>query len=182
MPSMDLKLSTTAILLQGAKAGDDACRNALAEHALPKLRRMAGCYLPKSLRPRVDPEDIVQEALLRALTRIETFVPRCEGAFIVYLRRILLNVIADLGRNEKRSLGPTSIQEAVGQETWERYRTAVAQLSEVQEEAVVLYVECGMDFEAIRRALDSPSANAARRVISRGLQRLAELMHVQQNA
>jgi DNA-directed RNA polymerase specialized sigma24 family protein len=101
---------------------------------------MAGCYLPKGLRARVDPEDIVQETLLRAFTKMETFVPRCEGAFIVYLRRILLNVIADVGRKEKRSPGPEPIEadvaghapspvaEAVGQETWERYRAAVTAL------------------------------------------------------
>ncbi len=184
------ELSTTAVLLQGAKAGDDACRDALAARCLPRLRRMACAFLSKGLRRRVDPDDIVQETLLRAFTRIESFVPRCDGAFLVYLRRILLNVIADHCRKEKRSPSagpldaeppgqdPSPVEEAVGRETWDRYKGAVTQLSEVQEEAVVLYVECGMDFEEIKEALDSPSANAARMVVARGLQRLAELMHV----
>ena len=185
------ELSTTALLLEGAKAGDETCRNQLAEHCLPALRRMACGFLPRGLRRQADPEDIVQETLLRAFTRIENFQPRCQGAFLLYLRRILWSVIADLGRKEKRSprtrsfeVEPPSpvaspVEETVGREVWERYREAVASLGEKQQQAVVLFVECGMTFDEIKEALESPSANAARMVVARGIERLAERMHVQ---
>jgi len=46
--------------------------------------------------------------LLRAFSHLETFVPRCEGAFTFYLRRILLNVLADHGRKAARAPEPSS--------------------------------------------------------------------------
>ena len=136
-----------------------------------------------------DAEDLVQETLLRAFQHLADFVPRCDGAFLLYLRRILVNLVRDLARREKRAPrpdalevdppggAPTPVEEAVGRETWERYREAVERLSEKQEQAVVLFVECGMEFPEIAQAIGSPSGHAARMVVARGLERLAELMH-----
>lgn len=178
--------STTAALLRSAQRGDSASREALAERCLPRLRRMAMGRV--SRRSALDPEDAVQETLLRAFSHLETFTPRCEGAFILYLRRILLNVLADHGRKaarhprpaplaeEPESQGASPVEEAVGAEAWETYRAAVEKLSEAQREAVVLFVECGMDFPDIAEALESPSPDAARMLVARGVKKLAGLM------
>ncbi len=186
----DFTLSTTAALLLSAKAGDERSRNSLAERCLPRLQRMACGRVPKGLAGQIEADDLVQETLLRAFSHLDRFEPRCEGAFIYYLRRILMNVIHDFGRKVQRSppaaaldeepssLGPSPVEDAVGAETWERYRQALSGLTEAQAQAVVLFVECGMDFQEIAAALESPSANAARMVVARGLKRLSELMHV----
>jgi RNA polymerase sigma-70 factor (ECF subfamily) len=182
-------LGTTDVLLTGARAGDAASREALARRFLPHLRRMAFARWPRGGLGSSDAEDLVQETLLRAFQHLEDFVPRCDGAFLIYLRRILVNLVRDLARREKRvpppdalevdppGGAPTPVEEAVGRETWERYRKAVERLSERQEQAVVLFVECGMEFAEIAEAIGSPSVPAARMVVARGLERLAELMH-----
>lgn len=192
---MDLRpafqLSTTAVLLFKAKAGQRTARNALFDRVLPRLRRMASARLPSGGIGGFEAEDIVQETLLRAFHGMERFEPRCEGAFLFYLRRILANVIADQGRKLKRAPAPASlehdpegrrpspIEEAVGGETWETYQRELDRLPEGQREAVALFVECGMGFEEISAALESPSVDAARMVVARGLKKLAERMHVQ---
>jgi RNA polymerase sigma factor (sigma-70 family) len=174
------------MLLARAKDGDGASREALAERCLPRLRRLAFARVPR--KGPLDPEDAVQETLLRAFSHLETFVPRCEGAFTFYLRRILLNVLADHGRKAARAPAPaplaeepasrqaSPIEEAVGKEVWDRYRHAVEQLAEAQQEAVVLFVECGMSFEEIAEALEKPSPDAARMLVARGIKRLGEIM------
>jgi RNA polymerase sigma-70 factor (ECF subfamily) len=181
-------MSTTAVLLDRAKGGDEASRNALAERCLPRLRRMA--WGRAARQGPFDPEDAVQETMLRAFSHLDGFVPRTEGAFTLYLRRILLNVLVDMARKGKRVPSPapleadreppgklaSPVEEAVGREAWEHYRAAVDQLAEAQQEAVVLFVECGLGWEEIAQALESPSADAARMVVARGLKRLAELM------
>ena len=181
-------MSTTAVLLDRAKGGDEPSRNALAERCLPRLRRMA--WGRTSRQGPFDAEDAVQETMLRAFSHLDGFTPRTEGAFTLYLRRILLNVIVDFARKGKRVPSPASfeadreppgklaspVEEAVGREAWERYRAAVDQLAEAQQEAVVLFVECSLGWAEIAEAIESPSADAARMVVARGLKRLAELM------
>jgi RNA polymerase sigma-70 factor (ECF subfamily) len=182
------KPSTTMLLLQSARWGDEAARNALAKQYLPRLRSMA--YARLSPRAPFDAEDIVQETLLRAFSMMDEFVPRSEGAFLLYVRSILLNLLIDEARKSLRvpqsadldeeqvSPLPNPLEEAVGRETWDRYRRAVERLSDQQMEAVVLFVEAGMTFEEIAETIASPSPNAARMVVARGLKCLAEIMHV----
>lgn len=181
--------NSTLLLLQSALLGEETARNALAKRYLPRLRRMACARVPENAP--FEAEDIVQETLLRAFSRLEAFVPRSEAAFLLYVRRILLNLLVDEARKARRvpqaeSLDddelpgafPSPLEEAVGSETWDRYRVALERLSEQQMEAVVLFVEAGMNFEEIAEAIASPSPNAARMVVARGLKHLAELMHV----
>jgi len=175
------------LLLESARLGDEAARNRLAERYLPRLRRMACARMPP--RGACEAEDIVQETLLRTFSRMDAFVPRSEGAFFLYVRRILLNLLVDTARKARRvpeaillteeplAAQASPLEEAVGSETWERYRLAVESLSEHQMEAVVLFVEGGQTFEEIAEMIASPSPNAARMVVARGLRRLAELMH-----
>lgn len=173
-----------------AQAGHRTTRNALFERVTPRLTRMAAARLGRRSVASLEVEDIVQETLLRAFTSLEKFTPRCEGAFIFFLRRILLNVIADQGRKAKRAppqaelevepaaRGPSPVEAAVGTEAFENYQRAVERLPDGQREAVVLFVECGMDFPEIAAALESPSVDAARMVVARGVKKLAEWMHV----
>lgn len=183
-------LSTTAALVKGAQIGRSSARNALFHRFVPRLRRMAAGRLGAAGIGIFDLEDIVQESLIRAFSHLDRFQPRCDGAFLYYVRRILINVIAEQGRRLKRrpaaagldvepaASRPSPVEEAVGAELWESYQSAVERLPETQREAVVLYVECGMEFGEIAAALESPSADAARMLVARGLRKLAEKMHV----
>lgn len=126
--------------------------------------------------------------MLRALDQVGRFEPRREGAFLAYLRRILLNSVRDEIRRARRRPGseelsedlvdvePGVIEQVIGRETVELYEAALAMLSETQQEAVILRVEFGYTYPEIAEALGSPSANAARMTVARALVRLAEAM------
>jgi RNA polymerase sigma-70 factor (ECF subfamily) len=155
---------------------------------LPLLQRWASGRLPAGARDLADTDDLVQETLLKALDRVEGFEPRREGAFLYYLRTILLNKIRDHARRVKRrgervelspeveDRRPGPLDDALRGEVMERYDEALLKLTEAQREAVVLRLELGLTHEEISTALECPSADAARMLISRGLIRLAEEM------
>jgi RNA polymerase sigma-70 factor (ECF subfamily) len=58
----------------------------------------------------------------------------------------------------------------------ESYEAALASLTEDQRQAVVLRVEMGLTFQQVAEATESPSADAARMLVARGLARLSEKM------
>ena len=64
----------------------------------------------------------------------------------------------------------------MGRETLEAYEAGLMKLTDEQREAVVLRVEMGLTYQEIADAMESPSPNAARMLVARGLARLAELM------
>ena len=179
---------STAELLELVKAGDRAARERLLARYLPVLRRWAHGRLPSHARGAVDTDDLVQVSLLRALDHVKDFEARREGAFLAYLRRILINAVRDelrrsARRNEVGQLpeslsdpAPSLVEQAIGRELVERYEAALAELDEVSQEAVILRVELGCTYQEIAAATGSPSANAARMRVSRALVRLAEAM------
>ena len=58
----------------------------------------------------------------------------------------------------------------------ERYEQALQKLRPEQQEAVMLRMELGFTYPEIAAALGSPTPNAARMMVTRGLLRLAEVM------
>jgi RNA polymerase sigma-70 factor (ECF subfamily) len=136
----------------------------------------------------VDTDDLVQVSVLRALNQVGRFEPRREGAFLAYLRSILLNAVRDEIRRVARRPGaeemseelpdcaPPAVEQVIGRETMQTYEQALAELSDAQQEAVILRVEFGYTFPEIAEATGSPSANAARMMVARALVRLAEAM------
>ncbi len=183
-------LETTASLLARVRQGDAAARERLFARALPLLRQWAHGRLPVGARQLADTEDLVQISLVRALNRLESFEPTREGAFLVYLRRILLNALRDEIRRSRRSrisgepddnhpaAGPSTLEQVIGREALEDYEAALAQLSEEQREAVILRVEFGFKYEEIAEAMGRPSTDAARMTVTRAIRRLAEAMDV----
>ncbi|HVN75773.1 MAG TPA: sigma-70 family RNA polymerase sigma factor [Thermoanaerobaculaceae bacterium] len=176
------------MLLELVRAGDTAATDRLVRRCLPALRRWAHGRLPVRARGMVDTDDLVQVSVLRALNQVGRFEPRREGAFLAYLRRILLNAVRDEIRRVARRPGgeeasedlpdcaAPAVEQVIGRETMEAYEEALAQLSDAQQEAVILRVEFGYTFPEIADATGSPSANAARMTVARALVRLAEAM------
>ncbi len=175
-------------LLERARAGDRSALEALLARYLPRLQRWASGRLPRWARDLADTEDLVQDALLQTLKRLDAFEPRYEGALQAYLRQGILNRIRDEFRRAGRRLPsetlsdhlPTAaaspLEEAVGAEALTRYETALTQLRPEDREAIIARVEMGCSNEEIATAMGKPSANAARMAVERALVRLAERM------
>jgi DNA-directed RNA polymerase specialized sigma24 family protein len=68
------------------------------------------------------------------------------------------------------------LEAAIGAEAVESYECALEALSDSEQEAIVLRVELGLDFEEIARQLGKPSADAARMAVTRAIARLADQM------
>jgi RNA polymerase sigma-70 factor (ECF subfamily) len=176
----------TAVLLERARHGDEEARERLVAHFLPRLRRWAHGRLPPPARGAVDTDDLVQVTLIKALAHLDRFEPEHEGAFLAYLRRILLNQLRDElrrvrpGREEASEAlpdrAPSLVEEAIGRQALERYEGALLSLDERQREAVILRLEFDYSHEEVAAAVGCPSANAARMLVSRALVRLAEIL------
>lgn len=94
--------SASLALLLRARAGDEAARNELCARYLPRLRRWAHGRLPVWAREHLDTEDIVQDALMKSVRRLETFAPEHEGAFCAYVCEALRNRLRDAMRRAIR--------------------------------------------------------------------------------
>ncbi|MEM7708732.1 MAG: RNA polymerase sigma factor [Pseudomonadota bacterium] len=187
---MNQSLESTAALLQRVADDDEAAREQLYRHFLPIITRWAHGRLPQYARDLSDTHDLVQVALMRTLDRIDQFEALREGAFLAYLRKIMLNnirmEIRRVTRRNKHGINDAEYEvqdpeasimgKIIGQEVLEQYEAALMTLSKKAREAVILRVEFGYSFEEIALATDSPSANSARMMVSRSLVRLAEAM------
>jgi len=179
---------STFQLLDRARAGDAAALDALFARYLRPLQHWASGRLPTWARNAADTHDLVQDTLLSAFRRIESFEPRREGAFQAYLRQAVMNKIRDHIRrtgtrpatqtlNEADHVDDESpLERAIGLETFECYEAALARLTAAEREAVIGRVELGNTYEELATNLGKPSANAARMTVARALVRLAEEM------
>lgn len=178
-------ISATAVLLARARVGNVEAREQLFQRFLPVLRRWAHRRLPLNARDLNETADLVQITLLRALNRIDHFEAKGEGAFLAYLRQILLNVVREEVRRSARR-GPheslhetltashtSAIESVIGAEQVERYHRALETLTEEQRQAVLLRLEFGYTYDQIAEALEKPSADAARMTVVRALAELS---------
>lgn len=179
-------LESTTTLLQRVRDGDPAARDRLLTRFRAPLRRWAHGRIPRGASPLVDTDDLVQVALLRSLDHMKAFNQRREGAFMAYLRRILVNLIRDEARKVARQplreelaedlpdRAPSPLEETVGNEALARYEAALTRLPEDDQEAVMLRIELGFTYPQVADAIGSPSPNAARMKVVRAVMRLAE--------
>lgn len=186
MTDPEPQLEATSELLEKIRGGDARARERLVRRVLPLLRRWAHGRLPGYARDLAETDDLVQIALVRALDKVERFEARREGAFLAYLRQILLNLVRDeirrVGRRPEHTeldMDPGAagmVLAAAGSDTIREYEAALEKLPEIQQQAVLLRVEFGYSHQEIAEAIGSPSANAARMTVTRALARLAEIM------
>jgi RNA polymerase sigma-70 factor (ECF subfamily) len=176
----------TVELLALVRSGNASARDRLIRRFYPVLAHWAHGRLPRGHRDLAETHDLVHIALIRALDQVGVFDPRREGAFLSYLRTILINLVRDEIRRSGRQPAKESMDDAsilaapvvaaVGSETLDAYEAALAVLPEAQREAVILRVEFGYSHQAIADAIGSPSANAARMYTARALVRVAREM------
>jgi len=182
----------TIELVISARAGDRLALEALLERCLPPVKRWAHGRLPAHARGALDTGDLVQEAAMHVLARLDKFEPRHVGAMQAYLRMSVVNRIRDeirrVGRRpetvemttEPISDATSPIEAAIRVQAYERYRSAVAQLRPRDREMVVARVEMQWGDEQIAQRFSMPSLDAARVAVSRALKRLAAILKVQQ--
>ena len=183
-----LEATTTLVLLEKARGGDEIAMNALFRRCIPALRRWARGRLPSYARDLLDTQDLVQETVVQMLRHIDTFEARHDGALHAYLRQAVLNRIRDEIRKKERrpyqvelpehqSDGQASpLEIAIGREGVQRYELALQQLRPEDREAIVGRVELQYSYKELATFLGKPSEDAARVAVTRALARLVKEM------
>ena len=85
-------------LLERLAARDESALEALFDRMRERLRRMVRYRIDPRLRGRVDADDVLQEAWIAAVQRIDTFDTTDETAVFVWLRRIVGQSLVELHR------------------------------------------------------------------------------------
>jgi RNA polymerase sigma-70 factor (ECF subfamily) len=181
-------LESSVELLRRAREGEDHALDLLIERYLPAFRAWATHRFPRYARDALDTDDLVQETLLHTIQQVPGFEPRGDGALLVYMRQALRNRIRDAIRRRQRRGSPVTIdtqepdarpsplEQTIGREALERYEAALERLEDHEREAIIARVELKQSWEQVAIALGKPSADAARKTVSRALRRLAEEM------
>ena len=167
------------------------------------LHLLARLQLDPRLRGKLDPSDVVQQALLQAYRGLEQFRGRSEAELAAWLRQTLAHCLGNALRDftrDKRDVGrERSLEAALSQsssrlEAWlaadqsspsesvERHEQllllagALAQLPQDQREAVTLHHLQGWSLAELAKHLDRSEAAVAG-LLHRGFKRLRELLH-----
>jgi RNA polymerase sigma-70 factor (ECF subfamily) len=158
----------TDVLLEMARGGDAPAREQLLSRHRARLLRMVAVRLDRRLAARVDPSDVVQEALAEAARRMPEYLRDGPLPFYPWLRRLAWERLVKLHRRHrarKRSVlreedwplpdesaaelaqrllasGTSPSRRIVRQELRERVRAALAELAARDREVLVLrYLE-----------------------------------------
>jgi RNA polymerase sigma factor (sigma-70 family) len=178
----------TADLIERAKHGDREAADILFARHIPLLKRWASGRLPHWARDLADTGDLVQATALGAFRSLNTFEVRGDGALQAYLRQALMNRL----RNELRRVSrkpvpelldtgladdaPSPLEAAIDREHWEKYTAALDQLPADDREAIIGRLEFGLSYAELAELLGKSTPEAARKMVSRALVKLAEQM------
>ena len=159
----------------------------LVVRCLPDLRRWAHGRMPRWVRSAADTNDLIQDAVLGTLARLDAFQPQGRRALASYLRTAVRNRIADEHRRAARELasaemvdalpsgGPSPLERTIGAETRRRYQEALAHLSSRDQQLIVAHFE--LDYShAQLGCMIGRSPHAARMALTRAIGRLAARM------
>jgi RNA polymerase sigma-70 factor (ECF subfamily) len=159
----------TEALIERAQEGDAAAKQQLLANHRDRLRRMVAVHIDRRLAARVDPSDVVQEALAEAARKLPDYLRQRPLPFYPWLRRLAWERLMKLHQRHivaaKRSVnrevhcplpdesalelahcvlapGPSPSGQALLAEMRGRVRGAMARLSERDCEVLVLrYLE-----------------------------------------
>jgi RNA polymerase sigma-70 factor, ECF subfamily len=186
--------------LRAAQGGSSDALGRLLESCRQYLLLVANRECDPDLQAKLGPSDLVQESLLEAQRDFGQFDGRTEADILAWLRRILLNNVANVREHyrsaQKRDVGrevrldailegqgaeqliagePSPSQRAMAQERGEKLERALAQLPEHYREALRLRHQEDCSFEEIG-ARTGRSADAARKVWARAVEQLKQIL------
>jgi RNA polymerase sigma-70 factor (ECF subfamily) len=96
---MDHNSAETARLLEQARAGDQAALNALFARHRSRLRRMVALRLDRRLQARIDASDVIQEAYVEAVSRLDDFLRAPAYPLFLWLRLLVGERLLKLHRH-----------------------------------------------------------------------------------
>lgn len=195
MPEQEIH--TTIRLLRGARSGDRESLDQLFERYLPIVRRTVSLRLGRPLQDLSTCDDLVQESLLRAFEKLDSFRELSEGTFRNWISTCVASAVhlhfkragaAKRGGGRVRALGELGASglsaaifadPAAGpgtvaslREEEERLERALLELRPHQREVIVLRHICAMDAAEVARAMGFASAETARKALSRAMREL----------
>jgi RNA polymerase sigma-70 factor (ECF subfamily) len=188
MSSPAVDSSETQRLLQQVSAGDPQAIARLLDRHRPYLRRLVELRLDPRMRARVDPSDVVQEAQLEALRRLDGYLKQPPMPFRLWLRQLAYDRLLMLRRHhvtaarrtverdvplpDRSSLqlarqllaaGSTPSEQLVKREFVRRVRQAVSLLPDGDREVLVLRNLEGLSNRETAQVLGMDPATASRR-------------------
>jgi RNA polymerase sigma-70 factor (ECF subfamily) len=89
----------TASLLEQARAGDQAALNEIFDRHRARLRRMVELRLDRRLQARIDASDVIQEAYVDAVRRLDEYLSRSDYPLYLWLRLIVGERLLKLHRH-----------------------------------------------------------------------------------
>jgi len=190
-------------LLERAGQGDDAAASRLLHRSRDRLRRMVQMRMDPRIATRIDPSDVIQEAMIVAVRRLPEYVATRPIPFYPWLRRITWDKLQHLHQQhidaEKRSvrreqprwdLPDNSVSQlaklaggsfsspsaaAIREETCQRLRKALAQLNDLDREVLLQRYLEHMSIHEIAAGEDVSEASIRMRHL-RALRRLKSLL------
>jgi RNA polymerase sigma-70 factor (ECF subfamily) len=192
----------TEELMRLAQAGDDAARQRLLVRHQARLRQMVTVRLDRRLAARIDPSDIVQEALMDAAQRLSDYLRARLVPFYPWLRRLAWEHLLKahqrhLGarkrsahREEPLALSDESVlalaqrlvtsgtspsKHLVREEIRSRVRTALEELARMDREVLIMRYLEQLPMCDIASVLETTEA-AVKMRHTRALRRLCELL------
>lgn len=174
-------------LLAGARRSGSGALGDLLCRYLPQLRRWTHGRLPAWVRTAADTSDLIQDAVLRTLGRLDAFEPQGRRALSSYLRSTVRHRICDehrrIGRrgvasplpDDLAASGPSPLDGAIAAEMEAQYRAALARLGPRDRELIVAHLELNYTHEQLG-CMIGRSPNAARMALRRAVGRLADDM------
>src|SRR5579871_516357 len=96
---MDNNSAETTRLLEQARAGDQAALNELFTQHRARLRRMVELRLDRRLQARIDASDVIQEAYVDAVTRLEEYLRDPRYPLFLWLRLLVGERLLKLHRH-----------------------------------------------------------------------------------
>jgi RNA polymerase sigma-70 factor, ECF subfamily len=96
---MDNNSAVTTRLLERARAGDKAALNELIGRHRARLRRMVELRLDRRLQARIDASDVIQEACVEVVTRLDEYLSEPSYPLFLWLRLIVGERLLKLHRH-----------------------------------------------------------------------------------
>lgn len=170
-------------LLERARAGDRQAFDEATGELRPRLLAFAASRIGPTLRAKLEPEDVVQDALLRAFESIHAFLGEDPRSLWSWLTSISEHLILNASR--RRSVKELHLStEGAGshvspsrglrrEERLARLERSLARLRPDQREVILLAKMEGLRAREIAERLGRSEA-AVRQAISRGLKELRE--------